>query len=123
MFVDKVQAIFKAGDGGNGYVSFRQEKFVDRGGPDGGDGGNGGDVILVASRNENTLADFRFQKTLVAEEGKPGFKVNRHGKSGADLFVPVPVGTVVFDENGEAIADLVVDGQQEVIARGGHGGY
>jgi len=123
MFVDKVQAIFKAGDGGNGYVSFRQEKFVDRGGPDGGDGGNGGDVILVASRNENTLADFRFQKTLAAEEGKPGFKVNRHGKSGADLFVPVPVGTVVFDENGEAIADLVVDGQQEVIARGGHGGY
>ncbi len=123
MFVDKVQATFEAGHGGDGYVSFRHEKFVDRGGPDGGDGGHGGDIILVASRNENTLADFRFQKHLKADDGKPGFKTNKHGRSGEDMLVSLPVGTVVFGKDGEVLADLVEDGQKEVIAQGGRGGY
>ena len=80
MFVDKTVVEVKGGDGGNGVVSFRHEKFVDRGGPDGGDGGNGGDVVLVGSRNQNTLASFRYQKELVAESGKPGSKQKKHGR-------------------------------------------
>lgn len=104
-------------------VSFRQEKFVDKGGPDGGDGGQGGDIIFVASRNQNTLAAFRFQKEIVAEPGKPGFRRKRHGKSGKDLEVPVPVGTMVIDESGALLADLAADSQRVVIARGGDGGF
>lgn len=123
MFVDSVQVSIKAGDGGNGVVSFRHEIYVDKGGPDGGDGGKGGDVMFVASRNQNTLAAFRFQKELKAEPGKSGSKRKRHGRSGNNLVVPVPVGTVVTDEHGNALADLVVDGQQAVVARGGLGGY
>ena len=123
MFVDKAQVVIKAGDGGDGAVSFRHEKFIDRGGPDGGDGGDGADVILVASRNQNTLANFRYQKRLEAEHGKPGFKRRRHGKSGEDLLVQVPVGTAVVDLDGEVIADLIDDGQEEIIARGGKGGF
>ncbi len=123
MFVDKVQVIVKAGDGGNGAVSFRHEKFIDRGGPDGGDGGNGGDVIFEASRNENTLADFRFQRRREAETGKAGGKRRMHGKSGKDLIIKVPVGTVVTDEKGTVIADLVDDGSQTVIVKGGKGGF
>lgn len=123
MFVDKVVVSIKAGDGGNGMVSFRQEKFVDKGGPDGGDGGNGGDVIFKASRNQNTLAAFRFQKSLSADSGKPGFKRKRHGKSGVNLEVMVPVGTVILDAAGNQLADLVYDGQAQVIAKGGHGGF
>jgi GTP-binding protein len=82
MFVDKVLVSIKAGDGGNGVVSFRTEKFVDKGGPDGGDGGNGGDVVFVASRNQNTLAAFRFQKEIKAEPGKAGFRRNIKGREG-----------------------------------------
>ncbi len=123
MFVDKVLVAIKAGDGGNGMVSFRQEKFVDKGGPDGGDGGNGGNVIFVASRNQNTLAAFRFQKEVKAEPGKPGFKRRRHGKSGKNLEVAVPVGTVVYGEDNVLLADLAHDGDTAVIARGGKGGY
>lgn len=123
MFVDKVQIEVQAGDGGNGYVSFRQEKFIDRGGPDGGDGGNGGDVILEASRNQNTLAKFRFQKKIKAQDGDPGFNQRKHGKSGDDEIVPVPVGTVVLNESGGEIADLSQDGQRFVIAKGGKGGF
>lgn len=123
MFVDKVLVNVVAGSGGNGAVSFRHEKFVDRGGPDGGDGGDGGDVILVASRNQNTLANFRFQKTLKAADGQSGSKQKKHGKSGADLLVLVPVGTVVTDEHGGQLADLREDGQQAVIAYGGKGGF
>lgn len=123
MFVDKVKVLVQAGDGGDGAVSFRHEKFVDRGGPDGGDGGDGGDVVLVASRNQNTLATFRYQKELKAEAGKPGFKQKKHGKSGQDLEVAVPVGTVVSDEAGKVLADLAEDGQREVIAKGGKGGF
>lgn len=123
MFVDKVLVNVSAGNGGNGAVSFRHEKFVDRGGPDGGDGGDGGDVVLVASRNQNTLANFRFQRTLKADDGQNGSKRRKHGKSGADLEVPVPVGTVVVDEHGGELADLSADGQRAVIAYGGKGGF
>ncbi len=123
MFVDKVIVGVRAGNGGNGAVSFRHEKFVDRGGPDGGDGGDGGDVILVASNNQNTLANFRFQKTIQAEDGQNGSKRKKHGKSGRDLRVPVPVGTVVMDEQDNVLADLRSDGQEAVIARGGKGGF
>ncbi len=115
--------ILKAGDGGNGIVSFRREKFVDKGGPDGGDGGNGGDVILVASRNQNTLAAFRYQKLVKAGSGKPGTERKRHGKSAEALEVPVPVGTAVLSEKGEILADLTSDGQKVVIAKGGKGGF
>ena len=123
MFVDKVQVAIKAGDGGNGMVSFRQEKFVDKGGPDGGDGGNGGNVVFVASRNQNTLAAFRFQKEIKAEPGKPGFRRKRHGRSGKHLEVAVPVGTIVIDTHGVTLADLAHDGDEAVIAKGGHGGF
>jgi len=123
MFVDKVKVSIKAGDGGNGVVSFRTEKFVDKGGPDGGDGGNGGNVIFVASRNQNTLANFRYQREIAAEPGKSGGKSRKHGRSGKDLLVPVPVGTAVTSEDGTVLADLVEDGQQAIIARGGRGGF
>jgi GTP-binding protein len=123
MFVDKVSVTITAGDGGNGIVSFRHEKFIDKGGPDGGDGGSGGDVIFVASRNQNTLAAFRYQKLIKAEPGQAGGKRRKRGKSGKDLEVKVPVGTVVTDMKGEVLADLTVDGQQAVVAVGGKGGF
>lgn len=123
MFIDKVNVLIAAGNGGNGVVSFRHEIYVDRGGPDGGDGGDGGDIVLVASRNQNTLANFRFQKTLKADDGRNGSKQRKHGKSGKDLLVPVPVGTVVTDEHGGELADLAEDGQRAVIAHGGKGGF
>jgi GTP-binding protein len=123
MFVDKVQVAIKAGDGGNGVVSFRTEKFVDKGGPDGGDGGKGGDIVFVASRNQNTLAAFRFQKEIKAQPGKAGFSRKKHGRSGKDLEVAVPVGTVVIDNQGVVLADLAHDGDRSIIAKGGHGGF
>lgn len=123
MFVDKVNVIIKAGDGGNGIVSFRHEKFIDRGGPDGGDGGRGGDVVFVASRNQNTLAAFRYQKLIKAESGQAGSKRRKRGKSGERLEVKVPVGTVVLDENGVMLADLTQDGQEAIVAKGGAGGF
>ncbi|MDB5160709.1 MAG: GTP-binding protein Obg/CgtA [Candidatus Saccharibacteria bacterium] len=123
MFVDSVRIKLQAGDGGDGKVSFRHEKFVDRGGPDGGDGGDGGDIVLVASRNQDTLASFRYQKSLKAPSGNPGFKTKKHGKTAPDLEVPVPVGTVVTNEEGEVLADLISDGQRAIIARGGKGGF
>jgi GTPase len=123
MFVDKVTVTLKAGDGGDGAVSFRHEKFVDRGGPDGGDGGKGGDIIIMATRNQNTLASFRYQKLLKADDGKPGSKRRKRGRSGKDLIVKVPLGTVVSSSDGSVIADLSADGQEAVIARGGPGGF
>ncbi len=122
-FVDKVTVSVKAGDGGNGRVSFRHEKFIDRGGPDGGDGGHGGDVILVASRNQNTLAKFRFQKEIIAKPGQAGDKRRKHGRSAAHLLVDVPVGTIAMTPEGEIVADLTVDGQTAIIAKGGKGGF
>lgn len=123
MFVDKAQVTIKAGNGGDGIISFRHEKYIDKGGPDGGDGGRGGNVVFVASRNENTLADFRFQKEIKAESGAPGGKRRKHGKSGQDLIVHVPVGTAVVDAHGNILADLTQDGQEAVVAKGGDGGF
>ncbi len=123
MFVDKVTVQIKAGDGGNGKLSFRHEKFIDRGGPDGGDGGHGGDVILRASWNQNTLADFRFQKRIDAEPGQAGDKRRKHGRNGTDNVVDVPVGTMVIDNEGKTLTDLNEDGMQVVVAKGGKGGY
>jgi GTP-binding protein len=122
-FVDKVAVEVIAGDGGDGRMSFRHEKFIDKGGPDGGDGGNGADVVLAASRNQNTLASFRYQRELRADSGQPGGKTNKHGRSGKPLIVAVPVGTIATDQNGTTLADLVNDGQTAVIARGGRGGF
>lgn len=122
-FVDKVKVIVTAGDGGDGKVNFRHEKFIDKGGPDGGDGGNGGDVILLASRNQNTLAVFRYQKEVKAEPGQAGGKNRRHGRSAKHLLVPVPVGTIAVTDTGAVLADLVEDGQQVIIAKGGRGGF
>lgn len=122
-FIDRVDVLLQAGDGGNGLVSFRREKFIDKGGPDGGNGGKGGNIVFKASRNENTLAAFRFKKELTAEPGQAGGKRRKHGRSAADMVVSVPVGTVVTSERGETLADLTVDGQTEVIAKGGLGGF
>jgi GTP-binding protein len=122
-FVDKVKVTVIAGKGGDGKLSFRHEKFIAKGGPDGGDGGNGGDVVLLASRNQNTLAAFRYQKELKAENGQPGDKSRKHGRSAPDLLVSVPVGTVATDEQGNVVADLVEDGQRAVVAQGGRGGF
>src|SRR5690349_2493758 len=109
-FVDRVNVTIKAGNGGDGITSFRREKFQSRGGPDGGDGGDGGDLILCASRNQNTLAAFRYKKRLAAENGQSGSKAKKHGKKGADLIVDVPIGTVVSDASGNRLADFTSDG-------------
>jgi len=122
MFVDTAKVLISAGKGGDGSVSFRHEIYVDKGGPDGGDGGKGGDVIFVASEDTNTLADFRYNPNLKAEEGQNGSKANRRGKSGEDLRVKVPVGTIVWRE-GEIVADLTKAGQEVVVAHGGGGGF
>src|SRR3990167_4677379 len=121
-FVDRVSVTFKAGDGGNGIVSFRREKFRAKGGPDGGDGGDGGDLVLTASRNQNTLANFSYQKLVKAAHGQNGGRSKRHGKSAPNLEVPVPVGTTVI-ENDKLLADLTDDGQRVIIAKGGKGGF
>ncbi len=123
MFVDVAQVKVKAGDGGNGVVSFRHEKFIDRGGPDGGDGGKGGDIVFLASFNQNTLANFRYQKEIVADAGKPGSMRRKHGRNGADLTVALPVGTTILAEDGTVLADLTEDNQKVIIARGGKGGF
>jgi GTP-binding protein len=122
-FIDHVTVTVRAGDGGNGKMSFRHEKYIDKGGPDGGDGGNGGDVIFAASRNQNTLVQFRYHKELAAEEGEGGGKTRMHGRSGKPLHVEVPVGTIVSNEDGLTLADLTEDGQEAIIAQGGRGGF
>ncbi len=122
-FIDNVKITVRAGDGGNGKLSFRREKFVSKGGPDGGDGGNGGSIILVASRNQDTLVRFRFEKEVSAEAGRPGEDVNKHGRNGKDMLVDVPVGTIATNVDGEVMADLTQDGQKVMIARGGKGGF
>lgn len=123
MFVDKVNVKIRAGKGGDGKLSFRHEKFVAKGGPDGGDGGKGGDIIVMASNNQNTLADFRYKKEITSEPGHNGDKRKRHGKNGKDLIVKLPVGTVIYGPKNQLLADLTADGLQETIAGGGAGGY
>ena len=122
MFVDKVTVHVQAGKGGNGAVSFRHEKFIDKGGPDGGDGGNGGDVVFIAEHNMSSLAKFRFNPRLIAEDGVNGSKRKRRGARGKSLEVRVPVGTVVYD-GPEFIVDFTEPGQQFVVAEGGRGGF
>ena len=122
-FVDKAKIHVKAGDGGNGCVAWRREKFVPLGGPAGGNGGKGGDVILKADSRMQTLMDFKYKIHFKAERGQHGSGSNKHGKAGEDLVIKVPVGTVVKDaETGEIIADLTKDGQEVVVAKGGKGG-
>ncbi len=122
MFVDTAKVFIQAGKGGDGVVSFRHEIYVDKGGPDGGDGGKGGDVIFEATENLNTLIDFRYKPELKAENGTNGAKRNRRGRSGEDLIVAVPMGTVVL-RDGEVLADLTEHGQRAIIAKGGDGGF
>ena len=124
MFSDIAKIHIKAGDGGNGAVTFHREKYVAAGGPDGGDGGRGGNVIFVADKGVNTLIDFRFKKKYAAEAGGNGKDEHRNGKNGTDLIIKVPVGTIVRDtESGLAICDLKKEGQKFVIAKGGNGGW
>jgi GTP-binding protein len=123
VFADEAKILVKAGDGGNGCVAFRREKYVPRGGPAGGDGGNGGNVWLEANPNDNTLLRYRYNREFRAERGGHGEGSNCHGKLGADTILKVPVGTVVFDaDTGEQISDLTEAGQRYRAARGGRGG-
>ncbi|HEV1284323.1 MAG TPA: GTPase ObgE [Bryobacteraceae bacterium] len=123
MFIDEVRIRVKAGDGGNGCLAFRREKYVPRGGPSGGDGGRGGDVVFVASEHHNTLLHFRFNPEHEAQRGRHGEGSNRTGREGASIDVPVPVGTIVYDDDtGEQLHDFTQPGERFVIAKGGRGG-
>jgi GTPase len=123
VFADEAKISIKAGDGGNGCVAFRREKYVPRGGPSGGDGGNGGDIYIEANPHDNTLLRYRYNREFKAGRGGHGEGSNCHGKSAQDLVLKVPVGTVVFDANtGEQLFDLTQPGQRVLAARGGHGG-
>ncbi|ACF13153.1 GTP-binding protein Obg/CgtA [Chloroherpeton thalassium ATCC 35110] len=123
MFIDSAKIYVKAGDGGKGCVSFRHEKFVPKGGPDGGDGGTGGSIFVKADANLATLLDFRYQRHYKAERGEHGQGSRKTGRSAKDVIIKVPVGTIVKDsETGEPLADLVYAGQEVLIAKGGHGG-
>lgn len=119
---DEVKITVKAGDGGEGSASFRREKFIDKGGPDGGDGGKGGDVILKSTNNINTLIKYRFKKNFTADNGKRGSGAKRTGESGDALILEVPMGTQVFNEGGALICDLEENGKEYKIAKGGKGG-
>ncbi len=123
-FLDLAKVHLRSGSGGNGCVSFRREKFVEYGGPDGGDGGHGGDVVAVAVEGLNTLIDFRYQQHFFAKNGRPGEGSQRTGASGEDIVLRVPVGTEIIDEDEETVvADLTAVGQRVVLARGGNGGF
>ena len=122
MFSDTAKVSLKAGDGGNGAVSFRREIYIPKGGPDGGDGGKGGDIIFKADKDTNTLVDFRYTPILTAENGKNGSGQRSAGRSGKDLIVEVPIGTIV-KRDGKVLADLTKDGQEAIIAHGGDGGF
>lgn len=122
MFVDSALVSVRAGKGGNGTVSFRHEKYVERGGPDGGDGGRGGNVVFEADERKNTLVDFRYKPEVRAKDGEAGGKRQKHGRNGEDIIVAVPVGTQIYRDD-IVIADLVTKGQQAVIAKGGDGGF
>ena len=122
-FLDQAKIYVKAGDGGSGSASFRREKFIEFGGPDGGDGGDGGSVVLIAATNLNTLIDFRFQQHFKAEKGRNGMGKKKSGRAGNDLFLKVPVGTQIFEEdNNTLIEDLKKNGQKIIVAQGGKKG-
>ncbi len=122
MFVDEAKILVKAGDGGNGCIAFRREKYVPRGGPSGGDGGHGGSIYLEANPNDNTLLRYRYNREFKADRGRHGEGSNCTGHSGQDMILQVPVGTLAFDEQGATIADLATAGQRVLIAHGGRGG-
>jgi GTP-binding protein len=123
-FLDEAKVYIRSGDGGNGCVSFRREKFIEFGGPNGGDGGKGGDVVVEAVDGLNTLIDYRYQQHFKAKNGRGGMGKDRHGASGADAILKVPVGTQVYEEDGTTlIADLTEAGQRAVLAHGGNGGF
>jgi GTP-binding protein len=123
-FVDEARLKVQAGNGGRGSTSFRREKFVPLGGPDGGDGGLGGSVYLRAAPGINTLADFRIERTYKAQHGEPGSSNDCTGRGGDDLYIPVPIGTTIVDsETGETLGDLVKEGDTLLVARGGKGGW
>lgn len=123
MFIDEIDVFVKGGDGGAGCVSFRREKFIPHGGPDGGDGGDGGDVVLVADPAITTLLDFHYKRHYNAERGHHGKGADRHGRSGADTILRVPLGTVVTErDSGESLGDLTAAGERLVVARGARGG-
>lgn len=123
MFTDYVKISIKAGDGGDGAVTFRREKYVAAGGPDGGDGGNGGSIYFQVDPNANTLIDFRFNKKYKAQNGENGSGANCYGKKGEDLYINVPIGTIIKDaETGKVVADLSKEGQVELVLKGGRGG-
>ena len=122
-FLDQAKIYVEAGYGGSGSASFRREKFVEFGGPDGGDGGNGGSIFFVSDRNLNTLIDFRYQQHFKAEKGHNGMGKKKSGKAGKDLFLKVPIGTQVFEEdNNTLIEDLKKNGQKIMVAQGGKKG-
>jgi GTPase len=123
-FLDEAKVYVRSGDGGNGCVSFRREKFIEFGGPNGGDGGKGGDVIVEAVDGLNTLIDYRYQQHFKAKNGGGGMGKDRHGKNGANVVLKVPSGTQVYADDGETLlADLMEVGQRAVLARGGNGGF
>lgn len=123
MFIDEAVINVKAGDGGKGCMSFRHEKYIPKGGPDGGDGGKGGDIILIANKSIKTLLDFKYKQHFKAENGQPGEGKNKSGKSGNDLVIFVPCGTVIMDsKTREVVADMLNEGNSIIIARGGDGG-
>jgi GTPase len=123
-FLDEAKVYIRSGDGGNGCVSFRREKFIEYGGPNGGDGGNGGDVVVETVDGLNTLIDYRYQQHFMAKNGRGGMGKDRHGATGADAVLKVPVGTQIYEDDGETLlADLTELGQRVVLAHGGNGGF
>jgi GTPase len=123
-FLDEAKVYIRSGDGGNGCVSFRREKFIEFGGPNGGDGGKGGDVVALAVDGLNTLIDYRYQQHFRAKNGGGGMGKDRHGANGADVVMKVPAGTQIYEEDGETLlADLTEVGQRAVLLRGGNGGF
>ena len=123
MFIDEAAIYVKSGKGGDGVVHFRREKYIPRGGPDGGDGGRGGNVVIAVERTLNTLYDFQHNHRFVANDGKPGAKSNRTGRSAEDLIIYVPPGTIIYNaDTGQLIADLVGMDQEITICKGGRGG-
>ena len=121
--IDSVLIQITSGSGGDGAISGRHEKFVPRGGPDGGDGGRGGNVVIVGDHNENTLINFRYEKNFAAGNGENGAKAKKHGKNGDDVVIRVPVGTQILNEDGRVIADILSTGEEYIGAPGGRGGY
>src|SRR5437588_9656703 len=123
-FLDEAKVYLRSGNGGGGAVSFRREKYIEYGGPDGGDGGKGGDVVIEAVEGLNTLIDYRYQQHFKATKGGHGMGKDRHGANGADIVLRVPVGTQIYEEDGETLlADLTRAGERVSLARGGNGGF